>query len=49
MERIAQRFEILQQMTRATIAGDVRAMIVVGPPGVGKSYGVEYELEKSGL
>ena len=49
MERIAERFEILHQMTRATIAGDVRAMIVVGPPGVGKSYGVEYELEKSGL
>jgi hypothetical protein len=24
-------------------------MIVVGPPGVGKSYGVEFELEKSGL
>jgi hypothetical protein len=49
MTRIEQRFEILQEMTRATIAGDVRAMIVVGPPGVGKSYGVEYELEKSGL
>ena len=49
MDRIEQRFEILQQMTRATISGDVRAMIVVGPPGVGKSYGVELELEKSGL
>jgi hypothetical protein len=49
MDRIEQRFEILQQMTRATISGDVRAMIVVGPPGVGKSYGVEFELEKSGL
>ena len=49
MDRIEQRFEILQQMTRATISGDVRAMIVVGPPGVGKSYGVEYELEKAGL
>jgi hypothetical protein len=49
MDRIGQRFEILQEMTRATISGDVRAMIVVGPPGVGKSYGVEYELEKSGL
>jgi hypothetical protein len=36
-------------MTRATISGDVRAMIVVGPPGVGKSYGVEFELEKSGM
>jgi len=49
MERIGERFEILHQMTRAVIAGDVRAMIVVGPPGVGKSYGVEFELEKSGL
>jgi hypothetical protein len=49
MERIAQRFDILDEMTKATIAGDVRAMIVVGPPGVGKSYGVEYQLEKSGM
>jgi hypothetical protein len=49
MVRIGERFEILHQMTRAVIAGDVRAMIVVGPPGVGKSYGVEFELEKSGL
>ena len=49
MLRIGERFEILHQMTRAVISGDVRAMIVVGPPGVGKSYGVEFELEKSGL
>ena len=49
MDRIENRFNILQEMTKATIAGDVRAMIVVGPPGVGKSYGVEYELEKSGM
>jgi len=49
MDRIEKRFDILQQMTRATISGDVRAMIVVGPPGVGKSFGVEYELEKAGL
>ena len=47
--RIGQRFDILDQMTKATIAGDVRAMIVVGPPGVGKSYGVEKQLEQSGL
>lgn len=49
MERIENRFNILQEMTKATISGDVRAMIVVGPPGVGKSYGVEYELEKAGM
>jgi hypothetical protein len=49
MTRISERFDILDQMTKATIAGDVRAMIVVGPPGVGKSYGVEKQLELSGL
>lgn len=49
MARIGGRFDILDQMTKATIAGDVRAMIVVGPPGVGKSYGVEKQLEHSGL
>jgi len=49
MARIEQRFEILDEMTKAAIGGDIRAMIVVGPPGVGKSYGVEYQLEKAGL
>lgn len=48
-ERIAQRFEILDSMTRAAINGDIRAMIVQGPPGVGKSYGVEKQLERAGL
>jgi hypothetical protein len=36
-------------MTKAAINGDIRAMIVQGPPGVGKSYGVEFQLEKAGL
>lgn len=49
MTRIEQRFNILDDMTKAAINGDIRAMIVVGPPGVGKSYGVEYQLEKAGL
>ena len=49
IKRIEERFEILDEMTRATVNGDVRAMIVTGPPGVGKSFGVERELEKSGL
>lgn len=49
MARIERRFDVLDEMTKATIAGDIRAMIVVGPPGVGKSYGVEYQLEKSGM
>ena len=49
MNRIEDRFEILNEMTRATMNGDVRAMIVVGPPGVGKSYGVEKELNETGI
>ena len=49
IKRIATRFNILHDMTKAVIAGDVRAMIVTGPPGVGKSYGVEQELDKSSM
>ena len=49
MDRIATRFEILDEMSAACIKGDVRAMIVSGPPGVGKSFGVEAQLEKASL
>ncbi len=49
MDRIKTRFDILDDMSRATIAGDIRAMIVSGPPGVGKSYGVEQQMEKASL
>lgn len=49
MQEIAERFEILDDMTKAALNGDIRAMIVSGPPGVGKSYGVERELEKAAL
>jgi len=47
MSRIRERFEILHEMTKATVAGDIRAMIVSGPPGVGKSFGVEKEIDKA--
>ena len=46
IERMRKRFDILMDMTKATKRGDVRAMIVSGPPGVGKSFGVETVLEK---
>jgi predicted AAA+ superfamily ATPase len=49
MVRIRERFEILHEMTKAATNGDIRAMIVSGPPGVGKSYGVEQEVEKACL
>jgi hypothetical protein len=47
MDRIGTRFAILDEMSRACINGDIRAMIVSGPPGVGKSFGVEQQLEKA--
>ena len=44
MTRIRERFEILTEMSKACIGGDIRAMIVRG-----KSYGVEQEIEKATL
>ena len=49
IERMRERFEILDDMTRAVKKGAVRAMIVTGAPGVGKSYGVEQVLGKHQL
>ena len=49
IERTRMRFQILQDMTQAVKGGDVRAMIVTGPPGVGKSFGVEEVLAKDDL
>ena len=47
--RLSERFSILTEMTKAVKHGDVRAMIVSGPPGVGKSFGVEAVLQKDDL
>ncbi len=47
MDRIRERFDILHEMTKACVSGDIRAMIVSGPPGVGKSFGVEQEIDKA--
>lgn len=49
IDRIRERFEILDEMTKAATNGDIRAMIVSGPPGVGKSFGVEQVIEKACL
>ena len=46
IERIRTRFDMLKDMTKAVKKGDVRAMIVSGPPGVGKSHGVEEVLDR---
>ena len=49
IDRMRERFDMLEDMTRACKKGDVRAMIVSGPPGVGKSFGVEKVLGKHDL
>ncbi len=49
VDRLRERFQILTDMTKAVKQGLVRAMIVSGPPGVGKSFGVEEVLQKDDL
>jgi hypothetical protein len=49
IERLRNRFEVLHEMTGAVKEGSVRAMIVTGPPGVGKSFGVEEVLSRNDM
>lgn len=49
MDRIATRFAVLDEMSKACISGDIRAMIVTGPAGIGKSHGVSLQMEKASL
>jgi len=44
-QKLSDRFEILSDMANAAIDGDVRALIVSGPAGLGKSFTVEKALE----
>lgn len=48
-DRMRQRFNMLHDITAAAKRGDIRAVIVSGPPGIGKSYGVEQELNKHNI
>lgn len=48
-ERLRARFKMLSDITKAAKEGHIRAVIVSGPPGVGKSFGVESQLAKSDL
>jgi len=43
--KLQERFDVLSMMTDAAIAGDVRALVVSGPAGLGKSFTVEKALE----
>lgn len=49
LTRLGERFQILTEMTKAVKQGSITAMIVSGPPGVGKSHGVEAVLQKEDL
>lgn len=49
LARIQQRFDILDDMSAACKDGTVRALILSGPPGIGKSYGVLKQLEKQSM
>lgn len=43
--RLAERFDILSELTDAAIKGHSRALVVSGPAGLGKSYTVEEKLQ----
>jgi len=49
IDRLRERFSILEDMTYAACDGVVRGMVVTGPPGVGKSFGVEKVLKDAGI
>jgi hypothetical protein len=44
-KKLKERFEILEAMTEDAISGEVRGLIVSGPPGVGKTYQIDKALE----
>lgn len=43
---VKERFDILSLLTKGTIAKNIRAMVVTGAPGIGKTYNVEQILER---
>ena len=49
LDKLIARFNNLDDMTHAVKQGDVRALIVQGPPGVGKTFGVRRILARDGM
>lgn len=49
MERIGDTFNMLDKITDAAARGVVRGLVVSGPPGIGKSFGVEKQLEAANM
>ena len=49
MERIADTFLMLDKIVDACAKNIVRGLVVSGPPGIGKSFGVEKQLEAANM
>lgn len=49
ISRIEKTFDFIPTLTAAAQKGQIRALIISGPGGVGKSYGVENQLQKMNL
>lgn len=49
MERIAASFLMLDKITDACARGIIRGLVVSGPPGIGKSFGVEKQLDVANM
>jgi len=47
--RMRERFEMLEALTGAAKKGMIKSLIISGPPGVGKSHGVERKLSKHNI
>jgi hypothetical protein len=44
--RLAKRFKAMNKLTRSCIAGEIKALVVSGEPGLGKSYDIEQALKE---
>jgi hypothetical protein len=44
--RIKDRFNTLEMLTQTSLSGTTRALVVSGPPGLGKSFNIEKALEE---
>lgn len=49
MERIAATFAMLDRIVDSAAKGVVRGLVVSGPPGIGKSFGVEKQLDVANI
>lgn len=49
MDRLRERFEVLEKMASAATYGHIKGLVITGPPGVGKSHTIENLLHEAEL